>query len=55
MNKITLWILEIFFGMFSLTSSYKLYISKKSLTLAHSILLFISVIIFAITSGLLFT
>lgn len=53
-NKITLWILEIFFGIFTLTSSYKLYIGRKALTSVHAILLFISVIIFAIISGLLF-
>lgn len=53
-NKITLWILEIFFGIFTLTSSYKLYIGRKALTSVHGILLFISVIIFAIISGLLF-
>lgn len=52
-NKVTLWILEIFFGLFCLTS-IQFYISNGNLNWFHSLMWFISVFIFAFVSGMLF-
>lgn len=52
-NIITLWILEIFFGAFTINGCLKFYI-KKGLTPVHGVMWFISAIIFAITSGMIF-
>lgn len=53
MNIITLWILEIFFGAFTLNGARKFY-KGSGLTEFHSALWFISAIIFAVVSGLIF-
>lgn len=53
MSNITLWILEIFFGIFTINGCLKFY-GKVGLQPLHAILWFISTIIFAITTGLIF-
>lgn len=52
-NIITLWILEVFFGVFAIHSTL-LYFKGKSFNWFHSLIWFGSVIIFAFTSGKLF-
>lgn len=53
-NKVTLWILEIFFGLFCLNTSIQFYVSNTNLNWFHILMWFTSVFIFAFVSGMLF-
>lgn len=53
MNKITMWILEIFFGIFAIQTTYKYY-KGSSLNWFHTVCWFVSVFIVAFISGELF-
>lgn len=55
MSNITLLILEVFFGAFTINGCLKFYGKKAGgLLPIHLVMWFISAIIFAITSGLIF-
>lgn len=54
MNLTTLWILEIFFGTFTFHTTLKYYVKGQTLNWLHTICWYISVLIFAFTSGQLF-
>ena len=53
-NKVILWILEIFFGLFCLNTLIQFCVSNTNLNWFHGLMWFTSVFIFAFISGMLF-
>ena len=50
---ITAWILFVFFGSFGLWTTIQYYIAKRTLGMTHSIMWFFSIVVTAITAGII--